>query len=217
MKRHDSRTAVITAKRVFDLTGAIAALLLLAPFLLITAALVRIFLGSPVLFRQARPGKDGKLFTCLKFRTMTEGRDAEGRLLPDADRMTGFGRFLRSCSIDELPELINVARGEMSLVGPRPLLPKYLDRYTPEQMRRHEVEPGITGWAQVHGRNAIEWAQKFELDVWYVDHRNLWLDIVILARTIGQLFSLDGISNSGHVTMPEFLGASTESGHGDRR
>ena len=217
MKCHDSRFTTITAKRALDLVGAIAGLLLLAPVLLVVMALVRIFLGSPILFRQSRPGKDGKLFTCLKFRTMTEAQDAEGRLLRDADRMTNFGRVLRSFSIDELPELINVVRGEMSLVGPRPLLPEYLERYTSEQMRRHKVRPGITGWAQINGRNALDWDQKFELDVWYVDHHTLWLDIVILARTLGQIFSPDGISNSGHVTMPEFLGASHESGPGEAR
>jgi len=141
---------------------------------------------------------------------MTEARNAEGRVLADADRMTRFGRFLRSFSIDELPELINVVRGEMSLVGPRPLLPKYLDRYTPAQMRRHQVKPGITGWAQVNGRNGIDWDRKFELDLWYIDHHNLWLDFVILARTLAQFFNPDGISNSGHVTMPEFLGAQAE-------
>jgi len=210
MKRHDLRFGARAAKRAFDLIGAIAGLLVLAPVLLVVTTLVRIFLGAPLLFRKQRPGKDGKLFTCLKFRTMTEARNAEGRLLADADRMTRFGRFLRSFSIDELPELINVVRGEMSLVGPRPLLPKYLDRYTPAQMRRHQVKPGITGWAQVNGRNGIDWDRKFELDLWYIDHHNLWLDFVILARTLAQFFNPDGISNSGHVTMPEFLGAQAE-------
>jgi lipopolysaccharide/colanic/teichoic acid biosynthesis glycosyltransferase len=151
---------------------------------------------------------------CLKFRTMTDARDAEGRLLPDAERMTVFGRFLRRSSIDELPELINVIRGEMSLVGPRPLLAQYLERYAPEQMRRHEVKPGITGWAQVNGRNALDWKRKFELDVWYVDHHSLWLDMLILARTLGKLFSPDGISSSGHATMPEFFGVGAEAERG---
>lgn len=216
MKR-DDRSATIGAKRVLDVVGALGGLLVLSPFLLIGGLLVKIFLGSPILFRQSRPGKDGKLFTCLKFRTMTQAQDGEGRMLPDADRITRLGKLLREYSLDELPELINVVRGEMSLVGPRPLLPKYLERYTPRQNRRHEVRPGITGWAQVNGRNAIDWEQKFELDVWYVDHHNLWLDILILARTLGKLFSPDGITNSGHVTMPEFFGANAETGRGDPR
>jgi sugar transferase EpsL len=207
-------TTGVVAKRAFDLVGAIAALVVLAPLLLMVAALAKIVLGSPILFRQSRPGWNGKLFTCLKFRTMTQARDAEGRLLPDAERMTAFGRFLRRSSIDELPELINVIHGEMSLVGPRPLLPQYLERYTPQQMRRHEVKPGITGWAQVNGRNALDWKRKFELDVWYVDHRSLWLDVLILARTLGKLFSPDGISSSGHATMPEFFGVGAESERG---
>ena len=205
-----SRTAGLVAKRAFDLVGAIAALVVLAPLLLLVAALVKIFLGSPVLFRQSRPGRNGKPFTCLKFRTMTQARDEAGCLLPDANRMTGFGRFLRRSSIDEFPELINVIRGEMSLVGPRPLLPQYLERYTPEQMRRHEVKPGITGWAQVNGRNALDWEQKFALDLWYVDQQSLWIDFRILARTAWQVFRRDGIAKSGYVTMPEFLGVTVK-------
>src|SRR5271166_3314022 len=185
----DSKTAALLAKRAFDLLGAIAALVVLAPLLLIVAVLVKIFLGSPILFRQSRPGWHGKPFTCLKFRTMTDAKDAEGRLLPDADRMTAFGRFLRSSSIDELPELINVIRGEMSLVGPRPLLPQYLERYTPEQMRRHEVKPGITGWAQVNGRNSANWEQKFAYDVWYVENRSFWLDLKVLALTLWKILT----------------------------
>ena len=212
-----SRTAGLVTKRAFDLVGAIAGLVLLAPLLLLVATLVKTFLGSPILFRQSRPGWHGKHFTCLKFRSMTEARDAEGRLLPDAVRMTAFGRFLRRSSIDELPELINVIRGEMSLVGPRPLLPQYLERYTPEQMRRHEVKPGITGWAQVNGRNALDWKRKFALDVWYVDHRCLRLDMLILARTLAKLCSPDGISSSGHATMPEFFGVGAESERGGAR
>jgi len=210
-------TAGVVAKRAFDLVGALAALVVLAPLLLMVAALVKIFLGSPILFRQSRPGWHGKLFTCLKFRSMTDARDEEGRLLPDAERMTAFGRFLRRSSIDELPELINVIGGEMSLVGPRPLLPQYLGRYTAEQMRRHEVKPGITGWAQVNGRNALDWNRKFELDVWYVDHHSLWLDLLILARTLGKIFTSDGISSSGHTTMPEFFGVGAESERGSAR
>jgi sugar transferase EpsL len=211
------KTAGLPAKRAFDLAGAIAGLVVTAPLLLIVAALVKIFLGSPILFRQSRPGWNGKAFTCLKFRTMTDARDAGGRLLPDAERMTAFGRFLRRSSIDELPELINVIRGEMSMVGPRPLLPQYLERYTPEQMRRHEVKPGITGWAQVNGRNALDWKRKFELDVWYVEHHCLGLDMLILAKTLGKLFSPDGISSSGHATMPEFFGVAAESERGGAR
>jgi lipopolysaccharide/colanic/teichoic acid biosynthesis glycosyltransferase len=148
---------------------------------------------------------------------MTQARDADERLLPDGERLTAFGKFLRRSSIDELPELINVIRGEMSLVGPRPLLPQYLERYTPEQRRRHEVKPGITGWAQVNGRNALDWKRKFELDVWYVDHRCLRLDMLILARTLGKLVSPDGISNPGHATMPEFFGVTAESERGGAR
>jgi lipopolysaccharide/colanic/teichoic acid biosynthesis glycosyltransferase len=199
-------TAGLVAKRAFDLVGATAALVVLAPLLLMVAALVRIFLGSPILFRQSRPGWNGKLLMCLKFRTMTQARDAEGRLLPDAERMTVFGRFLRRSSIDELPELINVIRGEMSLVGPRPLLAQYLERYAPEQMRRHEVKPGITGWAQVNGRNSASWEQKFAFDVWYVENQSFCLDVKILALTILKTLRREGISQPGHVTMEEFRG-----------
>ena len=198
------------AKRILDLVVAIGALLLLSPLLALLAILIRLRLGSPVVFRQRRPGWHGKLFTCLKFRTMTDARHAEGRLLPDAERITAFGKLLRRSSIDELPELINVIRGEMSLVGPRPLLPQYLERYTPEQMRRHEVKPGITGWAQVNGRNNLEWNQKFALDLWYVDNWSLGLDFRILARTAWQVLRCDGIAKCGHVTMPEFVGAAVK-------
>ena len=208
-------TGSSSIKRAFDLVGATAALLVLAPPLLMIVALVRIFLGFPILFRQSRPGWHGQLFTCLKFRTMTDARDAEGRLLPDAERMTAFGRLLRGSSIDELPELINVIRGEMSLVGPRPLLPQYLARYTPEQMRRHEVRPGITGWAQVNGRNRLEWGQKFALDLWYVDNWSLGLDFRILARTAWQVFRCHGIAKCAHVTMPEFFGAAVQRKEGN--
>jgi sugar transferase EpsL len=204
--RGHSRVAALAGKRTVDLLGASALLIVLALPLLLAAALVRIFLGSPVLFLQSRSGWHGKLFTCLKFRTMTDARDAEGRLLPDTHRMTTFGRLLRASSIDELPELINVIRGEMSLVGPRPLLPQYLERYTPEQMRRHEVKPGITGWAQVNGRNTLDWGQKFALDLHYVDNRSLWLDLRILARTAWQVFRCAGITQRGYATMPEFVG-----------
>jgi sugar transferase EpsL len=180
--------------------------LVLSPLLLAVAGIVRIFLGSPVLFRQSRPGYKARPFTCIKFRTMTDRRDANGQLLSDAERLTPLGRFLRSTSLDELPELINVIGGEMSLVGPRPLLMQYLDRYTPEQMRRHEVKPGITGWAQINGRNAVSWEQKFAFDIWYVENRSFWRDLKILALTPWKTLKRQGISNEGHVTMPEFMG-----------
>ena len=193
-------------KRLFDVVVSLTALVLLSPLLLLLAVWIRITMGSPVLFRQTRPGLHGKPFTMYKFRTMTDERDAEGNLLPDEQRLTRLGRFLRSTSLDELPELINVLKGEMSLVGPRPLLMKYLDRYTPEQFRRHEVKPGITGWAQVNGRNAISWEEKFKLDVWYVDNWNLWLDLKILLMTLVKVFRREGISHGSEATMPEFRG-----------
>ncbi len=191
-------------KRAFDLFVATAALIALTPFLAAIALVVRIFLGSPVLFRQVRPGYKARPFTCMKFRTMTNKRDAEGQLLSDAERLTPLGRFLRSTSLDELPELINVIRGDMSLVGPRPLLMRYLDRYTSDQMRRHEVKPGITGWAQINGRNSASWKQKFAYDIWYVENQSFWLDLKILALTPGKTLSRDGISQAGHATMREF-------------
>ncbi len=194
-------------KRLFDLLLTVPALILLAPLLLLLALLVRVKLGSPVLFRQRRPGLNGRAFTLMKFRTMTDARDNTGRLLPDGERLTGFGKFLRATSLDELPELFNVLRGEMSLVGPRPLLMEYLDRYTSAQARRHEVKPGLTGWAQINGRNALQWEDKFKLDVWYVDRVSLWLDLRILARTLIQLVKREGISAEGHATMPFFVGS----------
>lgn len=194
-------------KRTLDLSLAILALLLLAPLLLIIALLVRIFLGSPVLFRQTRPGLHGRPFTLLKFRTMLERRDEHGNYLSDEQRVTRFGRFLRASSLDELPELWNVVKGDMSLVGPRPLLIEYLPLYTERQARRHEVRPGITGWAQVNGRNDISWEQRLEHDVWYVDHRSLALDLKILVLTVAQVFRCKGISHFGHVTMPKFTGS----------
>ena len=194
------------SKRVLDVLVAAVVLVVLSPLLAAIALLVRIFLGSPVLFRQVRPGYKERPFTCLKFRTMTDKRDANGNLLPDGDRLTRLGRLLRSTSLDELPELINVLRGEMSLVGPRPLLMQYLERYTAEQRRRHDVKPGITGWAQVNGRNALDWGRKFDLDLWYVDHQSFWLDILILAKTLMQVVRRDSISQPGHATMPEFFG-----------
>lgn len=193
-------------KRTLDLVVAGLALILLSPVLAGVALLVRVKLGTPVLFRQQRPGLHGHPFMLVKFRTMTDARDADGHLLPDAVRLTAFGRFLRSTSLDELPELLNVVRGEMGLVGPRPLLMQYLARYTPEQRRRHDVRPGIAGWAQVNGRNAISWERKFELDVWYVAHLSLRLDLQILFRTLRAVVVREGISQDGHVTMPEFLG-----------
>jgi sugar transferase EpsL len=195
------------SKRLLDLALTIPALILLAPILALVALFVRIQLGVPIFFRQQRPGLHGRPFMLLKFRTMTDACDAHGNLLPDAVRLTSFGRFLRSTSIDELPELINVLRGEMSLVGPRPLLMEYLDRYTPEQMRRHDVLPGISGWAQVNGRNALEWGQKFALDVWYVEHQSLWLDLKIVAITIWKILVREGISQPGQATAEEYKGS----------
>jgi len=198
-------------KRLFDICLSFSGLLVLAPFLAVLALLLRIFHGSPVLFCQQRPGKDGKPFTIYKFRTMTVQKDADGRPLPDAQRLTALGRFLRNSSLDELPELINVLKGDMCLVGPRPLLMEYLDLYSPEQARRHEVHPGITGWAQVNGRNAISWEEKFKLDVWYVDNQTLWLDIKILWMTFAKVFKREGISQEGEATMTKFMG--TKSAH----
>jgi lipopolysaccharide/colanic/teichoic acid biosynthesis glycosyltransferase len=196
------------AKRLFDLALTIPLLIVLAPVLCILSLLVRRYLGSPVFFRQERPGWHSTPFEMTKFRTMTDSRDREGELLPDAERLTRLGRFLRSTSLDELPELINVLKGEMSLVGPRPLLMRYLDRYTPEQARRSETPPGITGWAQVNGRNALSWESKFEHDVYYVTHRNLWFDIKVLFLTLTTVLSREGISSEDSATMPEFMGSS---------
>ena len=197
-------------KRVFDSILALCGVLVLALPLLILVWLVRSKLGSPVFFRQVRPGLHGKPFEMVKFRTMTSERGPDCRLLPDAVRLTPFGRFLRATSLDELPELWNVLKGDMSLVGPRPLLMEYLPLYTPEQARRHEVRPGITGWAQVNGRNAISWDDKFKLDVWYVDNRSLWLDIEILWLTVKKVLVRDGISAAGEATMHRFTGSSTQ-------
>ena len=194
-------------KRCLDTVGAGLGLIVLFPFLLLIALAIRMKMGGPVLFRQMRPGLRGKPFYMYKFRTMTNKRNAAGELLPDEMRLAWLGHFLRTTSLDELPELFNVLKGEMSLVGPRPLLMQYMDRYTPEQARRHEVKPGITGWAQVNGRNAISWEEKFALDVWYVDNRSLWLDIKILAITIWKVFRREGISARGEATMPEFRGS----------
>lgn len=197
----------IRVKRLFDLAASMALSILLSPLLAVLAAMIRIKLGTPIFFIQTRPGLYGKPFNLMKFRTMTDAKDAGGVLLPDAQRLTTFGRFLRGSSIDELPELLNVLKGDMSLVGPRPLLMQYLDRYTPEQARRHEVRPGITGWAQVNGRNAITWEEKFKLDVWYVDNWSLWLDIKIVWMTIWKILKREGISHPGQATMEEFMGS----------
>ena len=197
-------------KRAADFGCATIGLLFLAPVLSILAVLVRFKLGSPVLFRQQRPGLHGKPFMLLKFRTMTDARDGDGNLLPDSERLTGFGRFLRKTSLDELPELWNVLKGDMSLVGPRPLLMQYLDRYTPEQARRHEVKPGMTGWAQVNGRNALTWEEKFKLDVWYVDHQSFWLDMKIIAMTIWKVLRREGINQTGQATAEEFMGGARD-------
>ncbi|OYD52104.1 sugar transferase [Acidovorax kalamii] len=193
-------------KRLFDLLLSFGLLLALALPLLLLWGLVRCKLGSPVLFRQIRPGQHGRPFMMVKFRTMTDERGADGELLPDVQRLTSFGRFLRASSLDELPELWNVLRGEMSLVGPRPLLMEYLPLYSPEQARRHEVRPGITGWAQVNGRNALSWEERFKLDIWYVDHRSLWLDLRILWLTVRKVIVREGISAQGEATMPRFTG-----------
>lgn len=193
-------------KRLFDLILTVPATILFLPLFAIIAFCVRKWIGTPVLFSQKRPGLGGQPFKIYKFRTMTNAHGENGELLPDADRLTKFGRFLRATSLDELPELFNVLKGEMSLVGPRPLLMRYLERYTPEQARRHEVKPGITGWAQVNGRNALSWEEKFKLDVWYVDNWSLWLDIKIIAMTIWKILKREGISQPGQATMEEFMG-----------
>ena len=193
-------------KRLFDIAVTTPALILLTPLFLLISLIVYFKIGRPVLFSQNRPGLHGKSFRIYKFRTMVDGFDGDGNLLPDSERLTPLGRLLRRTSLDELPELINVLKGEMSLIGPRPLLMQYLDRYTAEQARRHEVKPGITGWAQVNGRNAITWEDKFKLDVWYVDNQSFWLDLKIIALTIWKTFKREGINQSGQATMEEFMG-----------
>ena len=194
------------AKRALDVVGAGAALAVAAPVMAVTAAAIARDLGRPVIFRQVRPGLHGRPFTMFKFRTMRDATDAHGRPLPDGERLTALGRFLRASSLDELPELWNVLRGEMSLVGPRPLLMQYLPLYSRDQARRHEAKPGITGWAQIHGRNSLSWDEKFALDVWYVDHASLLLDLRILAGTVRAVLRRDGISHAGEATMPVFTG-----------
>jgi len=193
-------------KRLFNLLATVPLLILLSPLMLIIGLCSLLFMGKPLLFRQVRPGFRERPFTIYKFRTMHDLKDSHGRLLPDEQRLNWFGTFLRRTSVDELPELFNVLRGDMSLVGPRPLLPEYLSRYNTFQRRRHDVKPGITGWAQVNGRNALTWEQKFELDVWYVDHKSLPLDLKILWLTLLSVLRREGIHHDSHATMPEFLG-----------
>lgn len=206
-------------KRLFDMILIVTSIPLTVPLLLATSLVVRIGLGSPVLFVQERAGLGGRIFRMVKFRSMTNARSADGALLPDSRRLTALGRALRASSLDELPELINVVRGEMSLVGPRPLLPEYLPLYSARQARRHDVLPGITGWAQINGRNALSWEEKFAADVWYVEHRNWWLDCRIMLHTIGQVFARRNIAATGAVTMPRFEGSNSAGAvpHGDKR
>ncbi|WP_445677179.1 sugar transferase [Pseudomonas aeruginosa] len=194
-------------KRLFDIVASLLGLILLSPVILLVAWRIRRKLGKPVLFRQVRPGIGGHPFEMIKFRTMRDAVDANGNVLPDAERMTPFGNFLRSTSLDELPELWNVLKGDMSLVGPRPLLMEYLPLYSVEQYRRHELRPGVTGWAQVNGRNALSWEEKFELDVWYVDNRSFWLDLKIILLTLKKVFVREGISADGEATMSKFTGS----------
>ena len=197
-------------KRLFDFLVALFALLIILPVIMVVAVLIRLKLGSPILFTQDRPGLNGNVFKMMKFRTMLDAKDKQGNLLPDDERMTPFGAFLRSTSLDELPGLFNVLKGDMSLVGPRPLLVQYLPLYSSEQARRHNVRPGITGWAQVNGRNAISWEQKFKLDVWYVDNQSFLLDIKILLLTVKKVFVREGISADGHVTIEPFKGSKND-------
>lgn len=199
-------------KRLFDFIVALCALIILLPVIIVLVILIRFQLGSPILFTQERPGLNSKIFKIMKFRTMLDGKDQNGNLLPDNERMTRFGTFLRSTSLDELPGLFNVLKGDMSLVGPRPLLVQYLPLYSAEQARRHNVRPGITGWAQINGRNAIDWEEKFVLDVWYVDNKTMWLDIKILFMTVKKVFLKEGISADGHVTIEPFTGSEEHGG-----
>lgn len=193
-------------KRALDFVVSLLALLVSCPIMAVIALSVRMKLGAPIVFRQIRPGRDGRPFVIYKFRTMIDSRDSVGQLLPDAQRLTRFGRFLRSTSLDELPEFLNVLSGNMSVVGPRPLLMEYLKRYTPEQARRQEIHPGITGWAQINGRNALTWEQKFEMDVWYVDHMSLGLDLKIIVLTVLKIMRRESINQPGQATMEEFKG-----------
>jgi len=204
------RSIQLLIKRIFDVVAAAVVLILLSPILLVAALAVRLKLGCPVLFCQKRPGLNSKPFVIYKFRTMTDAYNAHGSLLPDAERLPAFGRLLRSTSIDELPELFNILKGDMSLVGPRPLMTKYLDRYTPEQARRHQVKPGITGWAQINGRNAITWEDKLNLDVWYVDHWNLLMDLKIIVKSFVYVFKRKDITQNGRATVDEFMGTQSK-------
>lgn len=197
-------------KRALDLSLAVPALMALAPLGVVIAGITRVKLGAPVLFRQQRPGRNDEIFDLIKFRTMSDYRDRSGALLPDEQRLTSFGDFLRRTSLDELPTLWNVVRGDMSLVGPRPLLVRYLERYTPDQRRRHQVRPGITGWAQINGRNALSWDEKFALDLWYVENLSRRTDLAIHLQTVAQVLGQRGISAQGHATMPEFMGSEDE-------
>ena len=201
-----SPPGIPVSKRILDLALALPGLVILSPVFLVVALWIWLVDGRPVVFSQVRPGYQGRLFRVYKFRTMVEKNDPQGNPLPDEQRLPGWGRFLRATSLDELPGLLNVVRGEMSLVGPRPLFARYLERYTAEQARRHEVAPGITGWAQVNGRNALDWEDKFRLDVWYVDHWSFWLDLKILALTVWKVVRRDGINQPGQATMEEFKG-----------
>ena len=194
-------------KRIIDIIGALVGLIVSSPIMLIVSLIIYLTMGRPVFFKQLRPGMNGKPFVIYKFRTMLDLKDKDGNLLPDEKRITAIGRFLRSTTLDELPEFWNVLKGDMSLVGPRPLLMEYLPRYTPEQARRHNVKPGMTGWAQVNGRNAITWEEKFKLDVWYVDNWNIPLDLKIIFLTILKVFKREGVSAEGYATMPEFVGS----------
>ena len=196
-------------KRLFDFLVSLVALILLAPLLLVLALLVRVNLGSPILFYQRRPGRNGRIFTMWKFRSMVDACDASGQLRSDAERLTRFGQWLRASSLDELPELWNILCGDMSLVGPRPLLVEYLPLYSAEQARRHEVRPGLTGWAQINGRNALSWEEKFRLDVWYVDHRTFWLDLKVIALTAVKVLRRKDVAAAGEVTMTRFTGTRT--------
>ena len=209
-RRAMSMRAGAAIKRLVDLSAGCAGLVVAAPALAISAGLVRLRLGSPVVFRQTRPGLHGRPINVVKFRTMTNEVGPDGKLLPDAQRLTRLGKFLRSTSLDELPQLWNVVRGDLSLVGPRPLLMQYLDRYSPRQARRHEVKPGITGWAQVNGRNAVSWEQRLEMDVWYVENWSLLLDAKILLMTVAKVLKRSGVSQEGHATMPEFMGTAAK-------
>ena len=205
------------AKRSLDLAVALVGLAVLSPLILVIALAIRLTMGTPVFFRQVRPGREARPFTLLKFRTMNSSTDVRGELLPDAQRLTRFGTILRRSSLDELPQLWNVLVGDMSLVGPRPLMMQYLERYTPEQARRHEVPPGITGWAQINGRNSVTWEERFRLDVWYVDNRSFLLDLRILALTTWRVLKREGISPRGHSFMPEFMGTQQSGLNSDSR